>query len=684
MASELDIAARFASVTPSDWRARVDADRGDEPSDALSSTTREGLEVPALFTADAVSDVVVDRYPGLPPYTRGARALGRDEGWDIRQEYDHPDVEVVREQLADDLSHGVESVWLHVGIERGVRVLSPGDVAAVLEPVDLGRHAVSLEPEADALPVAASVVAVARARGVDPAELVGSWGADPVGTLARTGTLPAGLGGGFQALRELASFSRERTPLVRSVHVSTSPYHDAGATAVQELAWGVATGVEYLRRLVEAGLSVDEAAGQMLFVFSVGGDLFTEVAKLRAGRLLWSKALTAAGAEPRPMCIHARTSWHRSTRFDPWVNALRDTTQAFAAAAGGADSIACAPFDAVAGPADAAGRRLARNTQLVLREEAHLHRVADPAGGSWYVEWLTDRLARAAWQELQSVERKGGMARALLRGHVSRRLGEEARRQRAAVATGHTKIIGVSDFARLEEEPLVREAPSLRDVEGRLGRDLGEVDPQARYEALLEFARLVGAVDAAPGALAKAAADAIGAGVDLFSVTTLLQTGRASLHVEPAPRWRVAQGWEELREAADSWSAIKGRHPRVLVAGLGAPADHRAAIAYARNVFSAGGIAPVSVGSHADTASVLDAWDAAGADIALLCGSQDQYRELVPELAPALRERGASLVLVTGDHDRDLEDAGIDGWVHPGGDALRTLRAIHRELGVSS
>src|SRR5262249_37771197 len=244
-----------------------------------------------------------------------------------------------------------------------------------------------------------------RRRGVPLDQARGAFNADPLAVLARDGQLPMSPATTLAQMANLAAWTAKHYPNVTAVRVGTAPYHHAGATAAQDLAFGMATAVEYLRAMTQAGLSVDVAAGQILFSISLGTHHFLALAKLRAARRLWARVVQACGGSPAAgaMCIHARVSKRVLTLRDPYVNLLRNTAACYAAALGGADAITSVPFDAVAGPPDSFSRRIARNTSLILQEEAHLHRVIDPAGGSSYLEWLTNQVAKHAWHIFQEI-----------------------------------------------------------------------------------------------------------------------------------------------------------------------------------------------------------------------------------------------------------------------------------------
>ncbi|TNF74274.1 MAG: methylmalonyl-CoA mutase, partial [Acidobacteria bacterium] len=362
----------------------------------------------------------------------------------------------------------------HIGV-GGATIYSVADLEAAFANADLVGVALDLDAGANALPAAALTLATLTGRGLEPVSLGLAVGADPLGALARDGELPASLSSLEVEMASLAAYCQSRLPRARAIGVSTLPYHDAGAHPVQELAFALATGAHYLRCLDAAGVELQAAVDQVLFKFAIGRHLFTEIAKLRAARLLWARMARAGGLEaPSPARIHAATSARTLTRRDPWNNLLRVTTQVFAAIAGGADAITSASFDAALGRPGTDGRRLARNTQIILAEEAHLGRVLDPAGGSFYLEWLTEELARSAWSLFQEIESRGGMAECLGAGLIGEQVEKSWRHRRERLAEGIDSITGVTDFAPAEEETLSRSALRSPELASAAARRLAE------------------------------------------------------------------------------------------------------------------------------------------------------------------------------------------------------------------
>src|SRR5262245_567414 len=425
-----------------EWRALAEADLQGAPFEQkLVTRTYEGINVQPLYTRrDRPAEGDPDGFPGLAPFVRGSRPHGAVQaGWDLRQEHAHPDPAAANQAILEDLRGGVTSLLLRLdaaarnGLDPddpaavewagrdGLMAYHADDLDAILAGVHLHMIGVTLEAGAAFLPAAAVLVALWRRRGVGPDQARGAFNADPLAVLARDGQLPVTPEAALAQLADLAAWTAENYPHVTAVRVGTAPYHHAGATAAQDIAFGMATAVEYLRAMARAGLDTDTAARQVLFSISLGTHHFLAVAKLRAARRLWAQVVRECGGSPSAgaMRLHARVSKRVLTLRDPYVNLLRSTVACFAAGIGGANAITSVPFDSVANLPDSFSRRIARNTVLILQEEAKLNRVIDPPGGSWYLDWLTDQVAEKGWAIFQEVERQGGMLRALQSGWVA-------------------------------------------------------------------------------------------------------------------------------------------------------------------------------------------------------------------------------------------------------------------------
>ncbi|MFF4554768.1 methylmalonyl-CoA mutase subunit beta [Streptomyces sp. NPDC001422] len=470
----LALAAEFPSATHDQWQLLVEGvlrKSGKEVSgasaeDALSTSLEDGLRTKPLYTArDAAPDPGL---PGFTPFVRAARPEGSTAGgWDVRQRHTAGDNALV----LGDLENGVTSLWLAVG-EGGIPL---GSLGSVLDGVYLDLAPVVLDAGRDTEAAAAELLRLYEERGVAPGAVRGNLGADPLGHEARTGT-PTDIA----PVAALARRCAEDYPGLRALTVDALPYHEAGGSAAQELGASLATGVAYLRELTRADLSVEQACAQLEFRYAATADQFLTIAKLRAARRLWARVAEVSGAPAAGAQVqHAVTSPVMMSRRDPWVNMLRTTIATLAAGVGGADAVTVLPFDHALGLPDAFARRIARNTSTILMEESHLSRVIDPAGGSWYVERLTDELAGAAWEFFRSIEQDGGQAAALRSGRLGEELAKTWAARSAKLATRREPVTGVSEFPHLAERPVER-APAPAPPSGGLPR----VRRDEAYEAL--------------------------------------------------------------------------------------------------------------------------------------------------------------------------------------------------------
>ncbi|KPI19781.1 Methylmalonyl-CoA mutase [Actinobacteria bacterium OV450] len=479
----LSLAAEFPDATHEQWQRLVEGVlrksgkdvSGEAAEDALSTKLQDGLTTRPLYTAPEAPDEI--GFPGFAPFVRGGSAAGgAAAGWDVRQRHLGSDPVRVNEAVLTDLENGVTSLWLSLGGPGGLPVDA---LPRALDGVYLDLAPVSLDAGAAYADAARALLRLYAERGVAPEAARASLGADPLGHEARTGEV-LDLADAVGLAREAAA----HWPGVRALCVDALPYHEAGGSAAEELGLSLATGVAYLRALTEAdgdgGLGVEAALGQLEFRYAATADQFLTIAKFRAARRLWARIAQACGApDAGAQRQHAVTSPVMMTRRDPWVNMLRTTVASMAAGVGGADSVTVLPFDHELGLPDAFARRIARNTSTILLEESHLARVIDPAGGSYYVERLTDELAHAAWEFFQTVEKAGGLAAALRSGLVAERLAATWAERSKQLARRREPITGVSEFPLLSERPVERE-PAPAGPSGGLPR----VRRDEAYEAL--------------------------------------------------------------------------------------------------------------------------------------------------------------------------------------------------------
>ncbi|MCL3817749.1 methylmalonyl-CoA mutase subunit beta [Aeromicrobium wangtongii] len=504
-----------AAVLRKSRRLAEDAPDSDVWS-VLATTTLDDISVTPLGTPALSADLPDGGLPGQAPYTRGTTATRELGGWDVRAWFTDPDVERTAKDVVTDLENGVNSLWISAGT-GGVAIDA---LATVLEPVFVELAPIVLDAPFEPLEAARALADVIADKGVTAAPGT-SFGADPIGAAFR--------GRGVVDLDATVQIARLAQPLgARAITVDATAVHDAGASDVQELAYSLAAGVQYLRILTDAGFSVEEAAGLIDFRYAATDEQFPTIAKFRAARRLWNRVAELSGVTTAAagQLQHAVTSRPMMASYDPYVNMLRTTVAAFAAGVGGAAAVTVLPFDEPLGLPEPFSRRIARNTSSLLISESHVGAVTDPAGGSHAVEKLTDDLARAAWELFGRIDATDSLEAALdlVRSAVEATVSERA----LAIARRQRPITGVSEFPNLHEQlPQRRPYPSpltvhryagefeaLRDEPADKPVFLAAMGPIASHTARATFAAnlfAAGGVDTVVGGPTESVDDVLAA-----------------------------------------------------------------------------------------------------------------------------------------------------------------------------
>jgi methylmalonyl-CoA mutase len=629
--AEFLLGGEFPPARREDWLELVSAALKGAPFEKLAATTHDGLRIEPLYSARRDARPVAGRAPGA--------------AWQILQRIDHPDPAAANEQARHDLANGANGLSLVFAGSLGANgygaPASDAAIARVFEDVHLDAGiAVELELGAQGEEVARTVASLLQKQGVAPAAVDLRFGLDPLGVMATTGVSAKPwdeLAASFADLIKDLARQGFRGPFAvadaRSVHA-------AGGSEAQELAFALASAVAYLRVLERAGVSLEDARQMIFCRLAADADEFLTIAKFRALRRLWARVEAACRLRGEPIFVSAETAWRMMTRCDPWVNLLRATVAVFSAGVAGANAVSVLPFTAALGLPDGFARRIARNTQLVLLEEANLAKVADAAAGSGALEDLTGKLCRAAWTLFQEIEASGGLAAALEQGLIQQPIARVRAERQKAAALREDVLTGVSEFP-----------------------DIGEVS--------------VSVLDVMPMQLPPLAS--------------------AAVRFEPLPRVRVSEPYEQLRERSDRLLRDTGSRPKIFLANLGPLAAFTARAMWAKNFFEAGGIEAVTndgfAGTAAESATDLNALTAAfrssGAQLACISSSDAIYAKEAEAAARALAKTGARHIYLAGrlagrprQMEAALRNSGVKTFIYAGCDVLATLAESYRCLGL--
>jgi methylmalonyl-CoA mutase len=607
MSDDLAFAVEFPAATREQWVALASRVLKGRPFESLTARTPDGIAIEPLH--GRAHD--------------GARIASRAGRWQVMARVDHPHPAAANAQALEDLEGGANGLVLVGTGSVGAHGygLMPETITRVLDGVLLDAGIAiefDLSPQTKDLPLALG--ALVKERGIAPASLGVRIGFDPLGASVYNGGFPLPWAEfaphAAKLAADLAAQGFKRALMVADGRV----VHGAGGTEAQELAYAIAVAVAYLRALEAHGIALDDARRMIFFRLAADADQFLTIAKFRALRTLWARVEASCGLAPEPAFIAAETAWRMMTRNDPQVNILRSTIATFAAAIGGANSITVLPFTTACGLPDAFARRVARNTQLVLIEEAGVARVADPSAGTGWSEQLTADLCATAWALFQEIERGGGVAVALEQGLIQRKVQAARAERERSIATRKDALVGANEFPDLREMPV----------------------------AVLNVAR------------------------------TSVAPMPVAIPTEPLAQMRLAEPYEALRDASDHLLAATGARPKVFLANLGASADFTERATFATNFFAAGGIEAIGNDGFANREALVKAFKASGARLACLCGTNPVYDQEAADTARALKAGGARrlyLIGRPGEHEAPWQAAGIDTFLHAGCDALAILQS---------
>jgi len=471
---------KFPPVSREEWMDKIKNDlKGADFHDKLVWKTREGFEVMPFYREEDLADLkYLESLPGQFPYLRGNRTFGNT--WKMRQNISVRDYPESNRKALEILMKGVDSLGFVIEDPESI---SLSNLNILLD--DISPEAVELNflSNGRAKELAIFFVEWIRNKGADPGKISGAVEADPLGRLALNGTLCIPVSQGFEYLASVAG-SLASLPDFRAIHINASVFNNAGADIVQEIAFGLSMGAEYLVQLTNRKIDALTALYKIRFSFGIGPEYFLQIAKLRAVRLLWSVIAGGFISEKKNIPktdIHCVTGRWNKTMYDPYLNMLRTQTEAMSAILGGTDSLIVEPYDIVTGDPSEFSERIARNQQIILKEESYFDKVADPGAGSYYIEKLTALLAENAWKLFLETEKKGGFLQAFREGFIQKKTWESAEKRKSAIASGSDIFLGMNRFPDQEDK-----SGSTADLDKLFIRLASYKDPEPIRVSLLQ------------------------------------------------------------------------------------------------------------------------------------------------------------------------------------------------------
>jgi len=621
--------SEFPPVSTREWEARIFEDlKGADYDKKLIWRTGEGFSVKPYYRREDLEQLKwLEGMPGRYPFTRGTHT--NSNVWLIRQDIDFTDPASANAHATDAISRGATAIGFDTS-----EIHSAVDFKLLFHNIDLSKVSIHLHSAASYTKLLDYLGAYLKSSIFDSTQLKGSLDFDPISYALLYGRFYVSPEKNMTEASALINRANQHFPGLHVLSVNGSYFHNAGATAVQELAFSLASGNEYLAALHEKGLNASEIAPYIQFSVSIGSSYFVEIARLRAARLLWAHIVNQYHPESDDagkMIIHSSASGWNKTIYDPYVNLLRSTTEAMSAAIGGTDSMSIDPFDIFYRESNEFSQRISRNQQVILKEESYLDKVVDPSAGSYYIENLTASIANATWALFLNVEDRGGMIEAIHAGYVQDEVEKAAAQKQADVAARRTIVLGTNHHPNTGEIMLDKIQPETFTAETEEGT---------------------------PGPVKK-----------------------LNLH-------RLSDAFEDLRLATEIHVDAGNKRPAVFMLTMGNLAMRKARAAFSSNFFGCAGYQIIDNTGFTNTDEAIKAALSSEAEIVVVCSSDEEYAEVVPVLSIGLKSAKPAINLLVAGSPKDIMDhlkaSGVDDFVNLRTNLFDFLRKMNVKLGITS
>jgi methylmalonyl-CoA mutase len=616
----------FSPISTDQWEAQIQADlKGADYEKKLVWRTLEDLKIRPYYRAEDLKDKeYLDTLPCEFPYTRSNKINTND--WEIRQDIKLDDIIIANNKSLFIIDRGITSLGFWTSPLKGDMVLqSQSDFTRLMKDIYFECIGLYFVCGNNAPAILTTLHKEVELKKIDPKQVIGAVDFDPLGFLTINGNYGIDEEADFNALKDLMIFADAKLPNYRVLGINGYYFNNAGASVVQELGYSLAMANDYLSRLSTQNISVDVVSRLMQFNFGVGPNYFMEIAKIRAARLLWAIIVEACKPSQKKSCrafIHSVTSEWNQTIYDPYVNILRATTESMAAVLGGTDSLTVRPFDFSYKSTSKFSGRLARNIQIILKEEAYLNNVVDPGAGSYYIEILTDSIIDEAWKIFLKVEEEGGYLKALKKGIIQADIEATAQNRNTLIATRREILLGTNQYPVDNENVLMNVDETIA-----------------------------------------------------FPKAPVIKTS-----VKPIREYRGAMEFEKLRLSVEKHT--KGR-PKVFMLTFGDFAMRKTRAAFSGNFFACAGYEVIDNPGFKSVEEGVRSALSAKADIIVVCSSDEEYADLVPAVYELAKDKAIVVVAGAPACMEGLKQKGIENFIHMKSNVLETLIQYHKKLGIA-
>ncbi|MFO8086300.1 MAG: methylmalonyl-CoA mutase family protein [Bacteroidales bacterium] len=619
---KINLFSEFPPVSREQWEEVIQRDlKGADRERKIVWRTPEGLKFDPYYRREDLEKI--SHEPALPaefPFVRGNKISDND--WEIRQEIEKADAITANKEAVNAIKRGAEAIVFDVR-----EINNAEQMELLLKDIDPASTPVHLKNSTNYKITVDLFTEALDNKGLNPKQARGSLEFDPIGYYTLKGEFYNSWNDNINEILCLIDKMEEELPGFSILNVNGRFFHNGGATIVQELGYSLAAANEYLAALTDAGKEAKEITPRMQFSFALGSNYFMEIAKIRAARMLWANVVSqyTDDGEAEKAFIHVETSTWNKTIYDPYVNMLRNTTEAMSGAIAGCDSMSVRPFDYFFRSPNDMSKRVARNTQIILKEESHFNKTVDPSAGSYYIETLTASIAEAAWKLFTETEAKGGFIKAFENGDVKADIEETCKNREAAIAKRKTSFIGTNQFPNADEQMLEE-----------IKKEILTKEEQKSHKGLIQY--------------------------------------------------RGAEPFEKLRLDTEKFIKSGNKKPGVYLLKIGNRAMRTARASFSSAFYGCAGYEIFdNLGFDNTKEAVADAMKSK-AEIIVICSSDDDYVEYVPELATMIKTEDNSKTLVVAgypkEHIESFKQAGVDDFVHVKSNLLDTITAYQKKLGV--
>jgi Methylmalonyl-CoA mutase, N-terminal domain/subunit len=700
--------SEFDATTYEEWKEEtILALKGADFNKSMFTKTYEGITLDPIYTLENTKELT---YPHtLPSHDgclRGINISGYiKEPWEISQLSDAALLEDVNQILKRELLKGTRS--LHVKLhqisleglsetsdssaydDRGVCVSSLADMEVLLNGIDITSSPFQIDTGESNKSILGLLAAYCQEHNIDTQRISGCIGADPIGALALRGHLTKGIDPCYDELAHGIFWTKEKMPRIKSIFIRSDVYHDGGANALEEIAYAMSSGIEYIKALKVRGLSISDIAPRIRFCFSLGSNFFMEIAKIRAARIIWAQIVKEFGGsdEEGKADIYARTSYFTKTIYDPYVNMLRTTTEAFSGAVAGVNEMMVAPFDEPIRSSDEFSRRISRNTQIMMQEEFNLLQPIDPAGGSWYLETLTDQVARQSWEIMQKLEAQGGILKALKVGMIQEKVEEVLEKRFKNLATRADRAVGTNMYANVTEELLDTRVADGKALSEARQKRVKAAKASRSEEKVQEALDNLNSNTLALGELIPLIAKAyvVGALQSEICQSDLLKDSALKVRAIAPRRW--TEQFEEMRLRTEKFVKSTGKNVRIFLANMGPIPQHKARADFITGFMEVANFELIKNDGHPSIEECAKSAIESEADIVVICSTDATYPELVPPLAKLIKAGAPKMkVFLAGAPAADMKDAylesGVEEFINVRSNCYQVLVDLQKAKGM--